>query len=86
VMIRSKWVLGHSWIRSLRSDNVVTCRTFGPHTLGTIIFLVFDQKPRLSDTLATVRAPTESLRVVVHGKGEWKERVTSSFRMGVGYC
>jgi hypothetical protein len=55
--------------------NVFASRTFGPHTLGTIVFLVFDQKPRFGDTFAAVRAVTERRFIGVHAKG-WKERVT----------
>ena len=54
---------------SLRRYNVFTSRTLGPYALGTVGFLVLDQKPRSRDRLAAVRTATEYLRVVGHGKG-----------------
>jgi hypothetical protein len=55
--------------RLLRRNDVFTRRTLGPDTLCSIVFLVFNQQPRSCDTLATVWAPPETLRIVRHGKG-----------------
>ena len=48
-----------SAVELLRSHYVLTHRTLGPHSLGTVVFLVFDKEPRSRDTLAAVRTATE---------------------------
>jgi hypothetical protein len=55
---------------SLGRNYIFTRRTFGPYTLGSVVFLVFDQEPRLRNILATVWTATECLRVVRHGNGK----------------
>jgi hypothetical protein len=55
-------------LRLLRCYDLFARGALRPNALGTIVFLVFDQRPRSRDTLTAVRTATESLRIVGHGE------------------